>query len=150
MLSRQTFYRNFESKEDVIQQYLNWRWERHWSHHPLSLTDGRENLKALFADLPFPQSLLLLLERNGVFHLIEDSCYRSTFLAHAEQMGITPNVLPEFPNNMRYYQRFLASTISCILQVWTNDGFIETPEELSELCILFFSGTAGGYVNPNA
>ena len=134
---RQTFYHHFEHKRQVLVEYLRSLALKHQQDHPPSSTDMAKNLTEFYLYLPFSRDLLQLLFRQGLFHVLVDVCEELSAgaLFHLEIPSLHGR--PEYD---RYHQAFIASTITCVLRLWVENEFRETPEELSRLTIAFFAG----------
>lgn len=137
-VARQTYYRNYQSKRQMIAQHLRALtadYQRTW---PPSPTDMEGNLTNFFRHLPFSRELLTLLQRHDLFYLVEES-FVSLVPQTFSHLATAP-LLGEARYD-RYYAAFTGSTVACLLRLWVEGGFQESPQELAALAIAFFQGT---------
>lgn len=137
-VSRTTFYRNFDTKEDIILLQLN---KIHAKFEPASYnvaeTNNREYLTSYYYFISNYKTFFSRIESNHLFYLFQNS---------------TASALPEYPilpilkDNSFFSERedfvftFLVSTVSSVLSLWVRHDFKETPEELAELTDVFMDG----------
>lgn len=137
-VARQTYYRNYRSKVEILSQHLQGLTLAYQRAHPPSPTDMEGNLRTLFSHLPFSRELLELLRRQGLFHLVEESF--AALLPQTFAQLAQPPLLGQVKYN-RYFSAFTAATVACVLRQWVEGGFRESPQELAALTIAFFQGT---------
>ena len=70
-VSRQTFYRKFKDKKEVIENYFTQLTQNFTAAFKPSATDYKDNLKELFNNFPYPPDILLLLLKNDLFFVME-------------------------------------------------------------------------------
>ena len=118
-VGRASFYRNFESKEDVIGKYLK-RLLENWSReYTLS---GKENfVESLFEHYWKNRDICILLYRQGLAHLslksIVDAC----------------GPKPEQENIVAYTTAYLSYGLYGWIEEWFKRGMQETPKEMAQL-----------------
>ncbi len=135
-VSRQTFYRKFNDKKEVIENYFTHLTQEFTDNFKPSETDYKENLRKLFNNFPYPPDILLLLLKNDLFFLVEK--------AFAKYARVTIKQLSFGSVHERFFDYqvdFVASTISSIIRLWIERGMKETKDELAEMAIIFFWGT---------
>ncbi|MGM9537159.1 MAG: TetR/AcrR family transcriptional regulator [Candidatus Onthomonas sp.] len=118
-VGRVSFYRNFESKEDVIRQYLakiTKEWGEAFERNP------SENLiESLFSHYQRHKDIFILLYKAGLWHLslqsVKDAC----------------GPKPEQDNRSAYQSAFLAYGLYGWLEEWFKRGLTETPKEMQNL-----------------
>ena len=140
-VARQTYYRNYGSKTQILARHLRSLTLAYQRTYPPSPTDMEGNLRTLFSHLPVSRDLLVLLQRQRLFHLVEES-----FVALVPQTFAQlarPPLLGQVRYD-RYHTAFTAATVACVLRQWVEGGFQERPQELADLTIAFFQGTGGG------
>ena len=137
-VARQTFYRHFKDRQEVLEQHLVHLAIQYRNMKTPSATDMVGNLITLYKEPPFSRSLLQLLMKHDLFYMLERSCMKAALV-------ILPTTrtgpLLSMEKYDRYHVGFTASTYCCILRLWVEGGCTETPEELTALSIAFFSGT---------
>lgn len=137
-VSRQTFYRYYDTSTDVLEQYLYNLAIRYAATHVPSPTDAAGNIRKLFAELPFSRELLKILAANGLFPLLERSCCRAwPLIVHA----IKASSEGDYADMRPYLDHYVSSMIAMVLQIWTNRDFAECPAELASFTIDLLSGT---------
>lgn len=115
-VGRASFYRNFESKEDVIRKHLSGLVDI-WTH---ALNSGKQNLiEEVFNFFYGHRELFLLLYRRGLAHLslqcIKDAC----------------GPKPEYDNATAYTAAFIAYGLYGWAEEWFHRGMVETPAEMA-------------------
>lgn len=133
-ISRQTFYRNFSTKEDIIIYYV----DHLVSQHMQTVVGVMEqDVEGFFAHLPFPKEFLRFLLDNNLMYLLRDSVLPlvDNFMKTNEYHKLLGS--HKYDN---YLARYLADTMVSILEIWTMNGFKETPNELNKIMQGFLSG----------
>lgn len=134
---RQTFYRNFESKTDILELYLENMFQRFKSEHLDFETEVYQTLKDFFEYLIPHKNFLLLLEKNNLFFLIN-----KTTIANINRLSFIPKIVETIkePSLDIYALDFITSTICSILSIWVKNDFAESTEMLANLATAFLSG----------
>ncbi|WP_312113458.1 TetR/AcrR family transcriptional regulator [Brevibacillus reuszeri] len=134
-LARQTFYRNYQDKDDVLFEYLCNQYETYWSVSPEQSALGKEMLITLF-HMWKEQAPPSLIENiwNGD-RKIRQIIFRSVehYIQKLYQGGSDEEEREE-QAGLRYYAlRSLASTLHVLLIEWTIRFFQESPEEMGTI-----------------
>ena len=118
-VGRVSFYRNFESKEDVIRKHLKSlldEWAKQY--------EGVENynlVEAIFEHFYNHRKLFILLYKRGLSYLnlesVKDAC----------------GAKPEQPNIIAYTAAFIAYGLYGWIEEWFKRGMQESPTEMAEL-----------------
>ena len=135
-VSRQTFYRKFKDKKEVIENYFTYLTQNFTAAFKPSATDYKDNLKELFNNFPYPPDILLLLLKNDLFFVMEKA-FAKYARKTIKELGYG-NISERF---FDYQVDFVASTVSSIIRLWIEGGMKETKDELAEMAIIFFWGT---------
>ena len=132
-IARTTFYRHFESKDDVVELYL----------HQIS--------KDLFSDYPKPrdmhqvildyyqvvmnyQDLLFFISKNHLDYLLKKSiCSILCNFSIKDQIHKSP-----IPHD--FAMEYISSIVCSILLLWTEHSFLESIEEISNITETCLSG----------
>lgn len=133
---RKTFYRNFESKDDVISYALD--------TFIMEFIRGSEETNVFAFLIDFYEMLLEQREYLSVV-LKQDLLYfvRRKIIALLESVDIKINTRVEIDAaKYRYVYDYIASTIISIVQTWYETGFVETPAELASLTEMLITGRA--------
>ena len=125
-VGRISFYRNFESKEDVIRKHLSGLVDI-WTQ---ALNNEEQNLiEEVFNFFYGHRELFLLLYRRGLAHLslqcIKDAC----------------GPKPEYDNGTAYTAAFIAYGLYGWAEEWFHRGMVETP---AEMALMFAETTKHG------
>lgn len=115
-LSRQTFYRLFDVKEDVLLAELN----RIMQEYEFSKTLLEENTKIklyhFFLFFAGYQKLLAQLHENNYMHLLQHALSR-----HCDSLIYEP--IFRIPHGYDYATEFISSTLCSVLTVWAKMKF---------------------------
>lgn len=119
-IGRASFYRNFESKEDILRRYIN-KIFREWTdeaeekgNRPLS-----ELLGLLFAHFEKHRDFYCLLNERNLIYLLKDVI-----------IGIC-GPKPEHSRAEAYARAYIAYTLYGWIEVWFQRGMQETAEEIA-------------------
>ena len=134
-ISRQTFYRNFTCKEEIVQYYIH-----HLMRCFIDQAEGimEKDLYAFFLSMPLTPELLTLLRRNHLMYLLRDSMLdlialfmqTDRYRAHLSLEGYRS-----------YHAAFLADTLISILDTWADRDFTDSTEDLYQIVLLFLAGS---------
>ena len=128
--SRASFYRNYSSKEDIVEEYLANIFNNTFERHPLNANNMREEVCSILSEIYSHRDKLLLLQKAGLLNMIDLYMLKETLHAIKKL-----NVL-----NNRYQPHFFAGAVSAMIKAWVAYGFEEKPEEL---CDIFFRSLSG-------
>lgn len=121
-VSRVSFYRNYEEKEDVLKEYLyklvgDWYAESQES----GSTSVDETLGSLFGHFSKNKDFYLLLSQRNLFYLLKDML--------KELFGPKP----EYPNFGAYVAAYFSYGLFGWIEEWFARGMQETSEEMTIL-----------------
>ena len=122
-VGRKTFYRNFETKEDV----LDFRFEQLYKTF-------RENISAVSPDRKLYIYLEFIKEHTDKFILM----YKNNLDEYTSEkfIGLMPQVMPVWSENdtvQQYISRYIVAGIKSVVRVWVERGFEETTDEIVAL-----------------
>lgn len=120
-VSRNSFYRNYADKEDVIKQHLHSLLQNWSDTYVPDENDGTKLYSSLFVHLEKNKELYLLLKQQKLFHLFMD-----VFL---ERYGTKP----ELDNASAYATSFISYGIYGWINEWIARGMQEPAEMVAEL-----------------
>jgi len=132
---RQTFYRNFDSKDDVLKLSLDNMVEQYFKEF-YKTTDVHGQLEAFFSFMLQRKEFLLLISKNSLFFMIDETISMN-IMKFLNFQQITTMVEPKLE---KYVTGFIAATICSLLSLWVDNGFTESPEMLSKLAQRFLGG----------
>lgn len=132
-LTRQTFYRNFDSKEDILYEYVNKLFESCFNEiEKIPEKNMRMILITYFQYWHKNKDFLLLMTKNKLIHKTMDFYY-PYMNKHFNQSII------KFSGNSNseidYMKYFLLGGLIQVKTRWLENGFLETPTELADLVL---------------
>ena len=121
-VGRASFYRNFESKEDILRSYINKLFEE-WTagynqngDRPLN-----ELIQVMFSHFEKYMDFYKLLNRQKLIYLLKDVI-----------IGFC-GPKPEYEKGEAYVRAFVAYTLYGWIEVWFQRGMKESSEEMANL-----------------
>lgn len=120
---RASFYRNFYLTEDVIRQYGTAMYEEINRNIPLHLNGIYEHILAVNTYLFFERERLMLIERRGLYYLLEEPILQQCMF-QIQRLDVWTNC---------YQAEFYAGAVTQVLRVWARNNFAESPEEISRI-----------------
>ena len=118
-VGRVSFYRNFDSKDDVLQKHLE-ALLKEWRKQYEGVKDYNL-VQAIFEHYYKNRELCILLYKRGLSHISLESV--------KEACGAKP----EQPNVIAYTSAFIAYGLYGWIEEWFKRGMQETPEEMARL-----------------
>ena len=121
-IGRASFYRNFESKEDILRRYID-KIFKEW----MDEADRKENrplnesCKLLFSHFEKYKDFYSLLNEKNLVYLLKDVI-----------IGLY-GPKPEHSKAEAYASAYVAYTLYGWIEVWFQRGMVETADEISEL-----------------
>ena len=120
-VGRASFYRNFDSKEDVIRKHLK-ALSDSWARKNEGI-DQSLLVESMFSYYGEHKDLFILLYKQGLAYL------------SLQNIVDTLGPKPEQSNIVAYSSAFLSFGIYGWIEEWFRRGFQETPKEMAELCL---------------
>lgn len=130
-LSRRTFYRNYSSKDEILEGYFYRIWQdyRLFILHETDLS--LPNIaKVFFTEMQKHQDFLLLINRHQLLPLFlakVDELLPLAFYATKGEQFLFP------PKSIQYALKFSTGGFMRILTQWLNGGAQESPEDMAEI-----------------
>ena len=121
-VSRNSFYRNYADKEDIIKKYLYQllsEWDNEWKQK--NSDSNAELFGHLFMHLKQHGDTMMLIQKRGLFHLFKESYL--TLWGPSETMD----------NMTAYTVVFVANGILGWIEEWLKRGMCESAETMSTL-----------------
>ena len=121
-IGRASFYRNFNSKEDILRGYINqlfYGWKSGWEQNgnmPFSLVIGM-----IFEHFEQNREFYQLLNERHLIYLLKDVILDIMVLK------------PDLPGGEAYAKAFVAYSLYGWTEVWFQRGMQESPEEMKQL-----------------
>ena len=131
-LSRRTFYRNFTTKEAILEANFDEMIEDYLKQLPDSDEVGPYTLGLIYfrywkQHLTFIQAL----QRNGLFHIL---LRRFDDFVPKLNKRYKKAIIKDFsPVYFEYYTAFIAAGLWHMLERWVAGGLVESPEALAEM-----------------
>lgn len=121
-VSRISFYRNYNDKEDIIKEYISLTLNEWNKEHPKSSEDTEDDILGdIFAYITEYKEFYLLLKNRKIFYLLKDIIM--DFLGPK----------PEYTNFGAYTAAFIANGIYGWIEEWFSRGMQESSEEMTRL-----------------
>lgn len=140
---RRTFYRNFDSKEDVLDSYLNMLFQK--------FSDMLSSYAEIDCDLSLRILFNICKENSSVFKALENSNMLGLMLKKWNVvLPVLHNLLldkiKQFPKtkseeSLEYLLTFNAGGIFNLVVKWIEEGMILTPDELADIVYVFAFGS---------
>ena len=121
-VSRNSFYRNFADKEDIIRKYLYlllFDWNEEWKQ--INSDSNAELFGHLFMYLKQHGDTMMLIQKRGLFHLFKESYL--LLWGPSESMD----------NTTAYTLIFIANGVLGWIEEWIKRGMFESAETMSSL-----------------
>jgi AcrR family transcriptional regulator len=132
---RQTYYRNFDLKDDILEFYLDNMVQKYFEdYYQEEATDTQ--LKDFFAYMSEHREFLLLTSQNSLFFMIN----RTISINITKFLNLQQLTTIHEPGLEKYVTGFIASTICSLLSLWADNGFAESPEMMAQLAQRFLGG----------
>ncbi len=127
---RQTYYRNFEFKEDILDYHLDWLFQAYFqAHFQGRAEDAHTQLLSFYGFMLQNGGFLRLMARNALFYRIE----RMIPLNVTRFIGIRQIATVEDERAEPFVVGFVAATVCALLARWVEDDFAESPEWMARL-----------------
>ena len=127
-LARKTFYRNFDSKDDVLYSYIN-----HCLHDYFDVVNNAraDVLTTIFAFAAKYKNMLLVLDKNDMLHIMLRCMneYSSTMLAQQNKC-LNPFVRLFAGLESEYLVALNIGAIWNVIALWIKRGMKESPDEV--------------------
>lgn len=120
---RASFYRHFYLTEDVIRQYGTAMYEEINRRIPLNLNGIYEHILAGNTYLFSERERLILIERRGLYHLLEESILQQC-MYQLRRLDVWDN---------HYQAEFYAGATTQLLRAWVRNDCAESPDEITRI-----------------
>jgi AcrR family transcriptional regulator len=124
-VNRSTYYRNFNSKEDIVRFYCSKVLGEYNLAYDNDLT-FQEYMRGLYEHWLNYKTELILIHKNNLFHLILDEL--NNFFIPPDQMN---NITLEYHYKMFWY----TGAIYNIFSLWVLRNMKDTPEQMGEILV---------------
>ena len=122
-VGRMSYFRYFQSKNDVLVFKLQRLWKQWSVEHPCSCPIGSYEHALWFFSFGYSiRPLLSLLYQQGLYDVLLRLFLQYVSLVESE------------PRRVLYHDMFFAYGMLGIVAEWSASGFRETPEKLAALC----------------
>lgn len=127
---RASFYRNYLTMNQIIDEYLNETFTSTFEKNPINNQDMEETVLHIFQDIEKHKKRLIILNKRHLLYNMNHFIYESSY-----NQIVALNVL-----NNKYQPYFFAGASSSLIQAWIDFNFDESPEEMTKI---FFKSLAG-------
>lgn len=126
-VSRISFYRNFESKEDILLKYTDKITSEFIKNqkYKYSLNNRKEYIFELFSHLNNHKDYCSLLYKNNLIYIVKDIFDKYFFKTISDSSS----------KKEQYNHVFNAGGFYNMFEFWLKNGCTESPKELSEMFI---------------
>lgn len=127
-VGRSSFYRNFESLEDVAVSYVNRIYREYFKNNPVNPNAYKKSnfsffLKERYKFVKEHKDVFIVLHKNGIL-------YKSLLKMDPE---IKTQYLLADVSESRYFSAMIMSFSAGVIDEWVAGGMKESPEELSKI-----------------
>jgi len=133
-VSRTTFYKNFESMDDVVLYKLTLI-EKNYNKQYAEGDDIRPRFADLYTLIKGNRDFDLLFVKNNLFYIFEEQI-RTNYLSYMNTqagknlVGFQREYLPEY----------LSATVVSVLRKWAETGYRESPERMADITARLMEG----------
>lgn len=127
-VTRMTFYRNFNSKEEIIKSHLDAITDEFIKNGRILYKPNhfKEYITNIFTHLEKNRELALILYQSNILYFLKDEFDR-IFLAKAKS------------RNEEYRYAFFSGGLYNLYYYWIKNNFTETPEKLADILNGFYT-----------
>ncbi len=120
-VTRMSFYRNFESREDIIRHWITSVTDRFLEQSAISYKNDseRDYFLKLFTHMEQHKDVCMLLYQADLIHLVKEQFDRVFLMIHHGEYD-------------DYKSYFLSGGIYNVFLLWLINGSKETPDELAD------------------
>ena len=122
---RSSFYRNYLTPEQIIDEYLENIFMENGRNHPIDPEDMKGSIAQQFGTLLPEKEHLLTLSRRNLLLRMPQYIYNGT-VSEITRFGVMNN---------RYQPHYFAGAASAMIAAWIGYGMEESPEEMAELFV---------------
>lgn len=127
---RASFYRNYLTKDQIIDEYFKDTFEEIYINHPLKKECLEDGVREIFADIYEKRETLMLLSRHDMLYRITRYVYQCT-LMQIKEFDVLQN---------KYQPYFFAGASSAMLQAWIENRFEDSVEEVTDIFLQSLKG----------
>jgi AcrR family transcriptional regulator len=136
-LSRRTFYRNFTSKEEILEGCFDRIWAGYRERIVPELDLSLPNItRVFFTHMQTQRDILLTVNRHNLLPLFQARVDVLLPQAFHEARGEVASLSEE---TLRYALAFSAGGFMRILVLWLNDGCRKSPDEMADIVKKFLA-----------
>lgn len=127
---RASFYRNFFTIPDVIDQFLDDLFARAYPRQSMDADNMEHCILAFFQTAQEHRREMRLLLKRGLIDRVNVAVFRQT-LSQIESLGIMKN---------KYQPHYFSGAAAATLCAWIKNDFDESPEKMTALFLELLSG----------
>lgn len=131
-VSRKTFYRNFDSKDDVLNSYIDSRIDEYVQDllH-MEVVSLSNILDTIFVFCQKNAGMIQYLARNNRLHLMQYALNQTIPVLH-KQLNIGSNPIFSEIDNADYVIRFNVGGIFNMMELWISNGMKDSVEDIKK------------------
>lgn len=128
--SRASFYRNYISKDQIVEEYCEQVIGSIIDDYPISSANIREQVRSIFQRILDQKDKLILLRDADLLNRLDRYVFEGTL----KQIHLN-DVL-----NNRYQPYFFAGAASALIKAWVQYNFEESPDEITDIFLRSLAG----------
>lgn len=122
---RASFYRNYLTKDQIIDEYLQELFQNIYRKYPLEAEHIREGIECIFDALLNEKQRLMLLGKQGLLVKLQEYMFETTV-----------NEINKFKVlNNRYQPHYFSGATSAMISAWISWGMEESAADMADLFI---------------
>ena len=134
---RQTYYRNFEFKEDILTFHFDTLFHAYFkTFYRGQAEDTHGQLLSFFGYMRQNSGILRLVQDNGLFAMLEGTIKENL----PRFIGIEQIALVDDTRAVPYLTAFIAAAICALVARWVQNGFAESPAWMAVLAARLLQG----------
>ncbi|WEV54353.1 TetR/AcrR family transcriptional regulator [Leuconostocaceae bacterium ESL0723] len=134
-VARASYYRNFESKEEILDYYLGQLVEQH--RQDTEATGTPVGWTSDTVRFHITQSFALFKREKDRFTLLLDNGLSSYILDFLKNMAQDPQRQQRMALRNHYEQSFFMGATFNVLMDWLQNGAVESPEEMTDIILRY-------------
>ncbi|MDR3263587.1 MAG: TetR/AcrR family transcriptional regulator [Clostridiales bacterium] len=128
-LVRKTFYRNFDTKEDVVQYILDDAFKAFIATLDIEHMSTREIFLDVYGFIAEQKDFLIMFYKNGLFRFAYTILVNFLTTEKLFSRLDARNIKPQF---YKYMPPQIVSMVVSIIETWIESGLTDNPSELAE------------------
>ncbi len=136
-VSRKTYYRHYNKKEDVIEDYIKLVFEMFLNYEAqFSHTNTKQKIYNVFEWIRNNKHYFEPFSYEFLISMLTDNyeAFRDLYLERFDERIIT-HLFEKNDPLLKYYENFQWVGFIKVIFIWLKSGMVETSEQMSDLCM---------------